>query len=338
MSLPSMTKLLQNIKIANGLNIDIDQSSMGLHELLTAENVNNESYIISVADEELLILIEFKQIVNLFCIKLYALSMDNDQMNVSPPKQIHIYKLDNLNKNFHDIQSMKPDKSIKCSINKLKNGQRINLQKTAKNAVQFKNTKYLAIYIETNQNQTKNTYLNGIHCIGIQNEEYVVQPISSSKTFNRFHDPNNRIIATTDYTQVNKKRQFKPKLQRVMFDKTDKENRKQFHELFNDFNDNEISMIDSSHLLNPHRTRDPNNQKQIRCIYDEEVVNNLVSLGVASRDQCIRASENTMDYKNPNAVLETIEQMNDKQIIPSNKQSTNTTNKCMNIFTNNENI
>eukprot|EP01084_Bolivina_argentea_P160389 279301_1 len=118
----------------------------------------------SDADEELLILIEFKHLVSLKLIKIYALN--NDHNDASAPKQINIYKLNNLNINFDDMQVLFPDTSIKCATKKLKKGQSIKLQKQSKNILKFKQTKYLAIYIASNQLNTVNTYINSIEFKG----------------------------------------------------------------------------------------------------------------------------------------------------------------------------
>eukprot|EP01084_Bolivina_argentea_P156876 273374_1 len=53
---------------------------------------------------------------------------------------------------------MIPHKSIVCNIKKLEKGQNIKL----KNSSQFQNIKNLTIYIESNQKDTDNTFINGI--------------------------------------------------------------------------------------------------------------------------------------------------------------------------------
>ena len=50
-------------------------------------------------------------------IKIHALEMKHDDLGTSPPKQIHIYKINNLNVNFEDIKELTPDISIKCTTN-----------------------------------------------------------------------------------------------------------------------------------------------------------------------------------------------------------------------------
>ncbi len=64
-------------------------------------------------------------------IKLYALPLDEDteMEDASPPQQIHVFKLKNLNLDFDDIKGLKPDKSLQCSVNKLAKGQSVNLRK-----------------------------------------------------------------------------------------------------------------------------------------------------------------------------------------------------------------
>eukprot|EP01084_Bolivina_argentea_P281849 482333_1 len=152
------------IRTINVLNIDEEESTIATTELVGDKNFKNTSYVVSDADEEIIILVEFQQIVDLHSVKLYATPIlsNNDSLDISPPKLTHIYMLDNLSKNFDDIQSMKPDKTAECSIKKLKKGQRINLKKNAKNAIKFSKTKFIALYIQSNQNDTENTYLNRV--------------------------------------------------------------------------------------------------------------------------------------------------------------------------------
>eukprot|EP01084_Bolivina_argentea_P168962 292919_1 len=125
------------------------------------ERNDAESYIISDCDEEILILIRFKQMIALKNIVFHAteIKANND---ASSPKQIHLYKLQNLNVNFDDISAMKPAKTLKCSSNKLLKGQKFKLHKNLK----FKKIQYLAIHIGSNQNDTELTYLNDI-CFNI---------------------------------------------------------------------------------------------------------------------------------------------------------------------------
>eukprot|EP01084_Bolivina_argentea_P270152 459307_1 len=67
--------------------------------------------------------------------------------------------------------SMKPDRNVCCSIKKLQKGQKINLQKSAKNAIKFKKIQYVAIYISSNQHDTEQTLVNFISFIGIVNDD-----------------------------------------------------------------------------------------------------------------------------------------------------------------------
>eukprot|EP01084_Bolivina_argentea_P028484 52929_1 len=55
--------------------------------------------------------------------------------------------------------------------------------------------------------------------------------------------------------------------------------------------------------------------------YDEDVVNELVKMGIATRNEIIIASTNTINYKNINDVLDTINEMNNynNTIINDNK-------------------
>ena len=168
------------VQTLNVLNVDYDDSNITNNrtELILKsdknENNNNNAYIISDADQELLILIEFKQHIQLNSIKIWSntKNVDVDDNQVSEIKDINIYNLKNLNIDFNDLYSYKSDKSIICSLKKLqKNGQIINLQNDSKNSIKFKNTKYLAIHIKSNQNDTEKTILNAIKLNGKYHEK-----------------------------------------------------------------------------------------------------------------------------------------------------------------------
>ena len=120
----NLSTIVDSVQI---LNLDQDSSNISAsEEIINEPNMNRTAspYIVSDADEQLLILIGFKQIVSLKSIKLYAFinnikdddeNEENDE-DISVPKQVYIYKLPNADVNFNDIDSIQHDKSIKCSI------------------------------------------------------------------------------------------------------------------------------------------------------------------------------------------------------------------------------
>eukprot|EP01084_Bolivina_argentea_P264755 448585_1 len=149
------------------LNIDNEKSTISSQQLITNEPINDEQYIVSDTDEELLILIQFVKEIELKSIKIHYVQNSvnkivDEDIDISGPKDVLIYKILDLNINFDDLLSIQPDKSIKCNIKKLEKGQNISLQKTSKSAIKFKKIKYLAIYVKTNQKNTENTIINGI--------------------------------------------------------------------------------------------------------------------------------------------------------------------------------
>eukprot|EP01084_Bolivina_argentea_P091730 165100_1 len=149
------------IKTFQILNVDKDESVENLRQIVNIheDSILPEFYVKSDGDEELLILVEFSKPINLQSIQIHAQKIGMDGM--SPPKQIHIYKLNDLSINFDDLSALKPElKSIKWSSKK------INLQKRAKVAIKFKEIQYLAIYIDQNQNDTESTYFNAINFKG----------------------------------------------------------------------------------------------------------------------------------------------------------------------------
>eukprot|EP01084_Bolivina_argentea_P258590 436016_1 len=152
--------LSDSIKEFVVFNVDKEESTIASNQIAMNPNINGKSYIISDADEELLILVEFHHITHLTNIKIHCLA--HDDTTISAPKKVDVFKIKHLNINFDDIRSMTADKSIKCSIKKLSNGQNINLYKNPKLAVKFQKIKFLAVYIKSNQNDTEQTYLNAI--------------------------------------------------------------------------------------------------------------------------------------------------------------------------------
>eukprot|EP01084_Bolivina_argentea_P239304 402251_1 len=144
--------LRQQVETIHVLNID-DTSSVTPKEMLLKEQFDSKIYIASDVDEELIILIKFKQNIDLHYIKIHAVSqpITDNTNSLSAPKQAHIYKINNLNVDFNDLKSLKPDITVDCSTKKLKKGNRINLKRNAKSTIKFKQTRYLAIYIQSNQ-------------------------------------------------------------------------------------------------------------------------------------------------------------------------------------------
>eukprot|EP01084_Bolivina_argentea_P114012 203083_1 len=158
-----------NIKSFIVLNTDKALSTVSSTHLPFIECITSSKYVVSDADEELLILVEFKSEISLHSFKIYAFPQDNNEKleDASAPKDVHVYKMKNVNINFDDIKSLKADKSIVCSTKKLTKGQTISLKR---NTIKFNKVQYLAIYISSNQKNAETTYINGITFNGNINE------------------------------------------------------------------------------------------------------------------------------------------------------------------------
>eukprot|EP01083_Nonionella_stella_P274468 931695_1 len=224
-----------NIETVQIFNIDKDISTTSSTSFISTsnkkqnnENIDNDSYIVSDADEELLILVQFKQITNLQSMTIYASTngIDVENVDVSEPKKVNVFKIDNLRFNFDDVRSRTPNKTVHCSTKRLSKGQYINLQKEPKNAIQFKNTQCLAIYIESNQNDTENTLVHSISLrIKHNDDEKQIEhdpthPISAKKR----NEYNNAIdLSTINYLRKHEKE--------IVFDKTDQVNQQNMREL-----------------------------------------------------------------------------------------------------------
>eukprot|EP01084_Bolivina_argentea_P148536 259657_1 len=218
--------LREAIQTVSILNVDETESSVNINQMVSNKTVDDKLYILSDVDDELLILIEFKSIIDLHSVKLYALVntfKGNDDMDTSPPKQVHIYKLSNLSANFDDMKSIKPDKSIKCSVKKLNKGQVINLQKNASNRLKFKKTKYMAIYIETNQNDTETTFLNYIQFNGrlsLSNiDSNIISGLPSKSS--KINQVSNKNTSSVVFDQCDAKMKRKFKEMKQILDQTD---------------------------------------------------------------------------------------------------------------------
>jgi len=155
------------VKAVNILNIDENESTLSPSQLISNSN-GTQHFIVSDTDQEILILIKFKQIVSLKSMIIYAnatIVKDNID-DISEPKELSIYKIQHLAFNFDDLQSLSADKSIECSKNKLSKGQVIKLQNNSKSAIKFKNSQFIAIYIKSNQDNTEKTIINSISLKG----------------------------------------------------------------------------------------------------------------------------------------------------------------------------
>eukprot|EP01083_Nonionella_stella_P209509 759380_1 len=156
---------------------DSESTILDANEFVSRRDIQHTDYIVSLGClmKELLIVIEFKDNIDLQSITLHSLLATSKTKNqLSAPKTIHICHVNTLYISLDDIEKVKPAQSIDCTPDQLNQGQTIHLQ-------QFEGTKYVAIYIPSNQKDTEYTYLNGIaftgHCSNKQNEN-ANKPIS----------------------------------------------------------------------------------------------------------------------------------------------------------------
>ena len=144
------------------LNLDNNASTLSEDEFPNHSSFKKDSYILSDVGEQLLFLIEFKNLIDLHTIVIHALPeicLYEKVNETSIPKEIAIFKIDNLNKSFKDIQEMKDDHSVTC---KAYFPEMIKFQKKIK---------CLAIWIKSNQKGTAKTYVNGIRICAIDKSQ-----------------------------------------------------------------------------------------------------------------------------------------------------------------------
>eukprot|EP01083_Nonionella_stella_P200038 732998_1 len=197
------------IEFVNILNVNTEESPIdSFSDVVCNANANADSYIVSDCDEELLFLIQFKQNVNLKSMKIYALPPTESDNEMSPPKQIRIYHTDDLNIDFDGLRMMSADKSVVCANERLKKGQRINLQTKSKNTVKFRTTTYLVVYIESNQEKTDKTFVNLISFEGKydkNNDRKLIFPNDPAKSAINSAAQISSYINTQFRTQLNAK-------------------------------------------------------------------------------------------------------------------------------------
>mmetsp|Transcript_34298 Transcript_34298/g.30112 ORF Transcript_34298/g.30112 Transcript_34298/m.30112 type:complete len:228 (-) Transcript_34298:220-903(-) len=170
----NLNDLIKTCKVLNRSDEDSTISDLMFGK---RKDINNSQYIMSDADEELLILIEFREDIDLETISFHACKEekdngdddededeDDDEPSYSAPKQIFIYAVDSLNKDFDDALAAKPDIKLICDGKKLKSGggQKVKLKKKAKQSIKFGKVDKIMIYITSNQDDTDQTYISGI--------------------------------------------------------------------------------------------------------------------------------------------------------------------------------
>eukprot|EP01083_Nonionella_stella_P297882 1011349_1 len=203
----STIDLTSEVETIHILNTDTTESTISCDKLISNRPSDNQ-YIISDVDAELLILVEFKQTVDLESIQLFALQNEDNDIDYSgslpsAPKLVHIYKTEHNNINFDDVESMsmKPDVSVTCSIRALHKGKTIRFaKKTPKTALKFKKIRFVTIFIESNHGteEETTTYINGVvfrgqpneherHKILIQEETLATTTLNQSANKSRWH-------------------------------------------------------------------------------------------------------------------------------------------------------
>jgi len=178
--------LIQTIRV---LNRSDEESTISDQAFGANTNPNAALFIKSDSDEELLILVEFKEDIDLETVSFHACmptenktngddaeeeededgdSDDDEHSGFSAPKKIFLYKVESLNKDFEDALGMKADVKVTCDAAKLgkSSGHVLNLKKKGKTAIKFRKCSKIMIFIASNQDDTDQTYISGIKFTG----------------------------------------------------------------------------------------------------------------------------------------------------------------------------
>ena len=183
----NLNNLIQTIRV---LNRSDEESTISDEAFGANTNPNAANFIKSDSDEELLILVEFRENIDLETVSFHACSPEENKTNggddgdgggdeededeededggVSAPKKVFLYKVESLNKDFDDAQSAKPDVKVVCDSTKLSSnkGHVLNLKKKGKTAIKFRKCSKIMIFIASNQDGTEQTFISGIKFTG----------------------------------------------------------------------------------------------------------------------------------------------------------------------------
>merc|ERR1711997_61804 len=90
--------------------------------------------------------------------------MGEEEEECAAPKNVLLYRVGSLTKDFDDAQKLKADFKFKCKMDKLSsaNGHVAKLKKKAKSAVKFGKLEKLMIFIKDNQSECEKTFISGI--------------------------------------------------------------------------------------------------------------------------------------------------------------------------------
>eukprot|EP01084_Bolivina_argentea_P052484 96422_1 len=167
------SQMIDLIKTCQVLNVEEKESTLSVTDFAFKQISSDKSYIISDAAKHLLIIIQFKEIINLQYIKICPIVTQTKITSmqfgnrISGPKEIHLYANIDSSIDVESLNSKEPNRYFICSPNVLKHGQDISV----KTSITFHNIKSLAIHIKTNQKGTDQTCVGNIEFVGIQKKK-----------------------------------------------------------------------------------------------------------------------------------------------------------------------
>jgi len=181
-----LNDLVQTIRVLNRSDAEstISDQAFGANTKPDAAH-----FIKSDSDEELLLLIEFRENVNLETVSFHALPPeskedaaaddedpddddndddDEDDADCSAPKNVSLFKVESLNKDFSDAQDAKPDVKVVCDSKQLASpkGHVVNLKKRGNTAIKFRNCSKIMVFVASNQLETEQTFISGLRFTG----------------------------------------------------------------------------------------------------------------------------------------------------------------------------
>eukprot|EP01084_Bolivina_argentea_P250125 418978_1 len=146
----------------------IERHTPTIEQYLCNHHNTMKEYLESDDKQPLLLAIKFTQKIDLHSLRIHAVRESRygtyrlDKSAVSSPKIINIYKVPDVHCSHDDIQCLRPYISILFTQHskEANAGQKVTLQNL------FKETECVAICVESNQNGTERTFVNGITFYG----------------------------------------------------------------------------------------------------------------------------------------------------------------------------
>eukprot|EP01083_Nonionella_stella_P111859 328474_1 len=143
--------------------LGMDHNVSMISGVIQSETNYHSSFIVSEMNQPLILVFRFNLPIYLDSLTIIA---SNGPVNGSPPKQIHIYKINHLCMSINDIKAQKPDYSFENP-----NKSVITIKHVTRHNYHLDKMRCMAVYIESNQDNTQTSFVNAIQLYGSEYKE-----------------------------------------------------------------------------------------------------------------------------------------------------------------------